>query len=96
MGGFEFVGCESPRSSPAFEGCGLEAMVSSVAGVADPGAARSVKEKRTRWCRRGPRRTYLRTSFWGRFQRAKLDSGWRILAPTVNPFVKYWRARQIR
>ena len=36
---------------------------SSVAGVADPGAARSVKEKRIRSCRRAPHRTFFRTVF---------------------------------
>ena len=68
----------------------------SVAGVADPGAARSVKRYRIRRSRRASRRTPHRTCFWVRFQRVELDSGWRILAQTVNPFVKYWRARQIR
>jgi hypothetical protein len=39
----------------------------SVAGVADPGAARSVKEKWIRSCRRASHRTYSRTIFWVRF-----------------------------
>jgi hypothetical protein len=31
-----------------------------------------------------------------RFEIAAPDSGWKILAQTVNPFVNDWRARQTR
>ena len=40
----------------------------SVAGVADPRAARYVKDKWIRSCGRAPRRTFLRTCFWVRLE----------------------------
>jgi hypothetical protein len=60
-----------PATAAALPPRGRFVCGSFVAGVADPGAARSVKKKLIQPWRRAPHRTFLRTSFWQRCRQAR-------------------------
>ena len=83
-------------------------MVSFVAGGADPGrGAERFSERLFGWepatnqrfCIRGLRDVACRPNVKTGANVPSYSGGfaaWKVLAQTVNPFVKYWRARQIR